>query len=360
MIAKKIDRYIGKAFLVRLIGTVLVLSAMYVSTDVLGRLDEMDRADLGLQIANLLAEYRLSLPMFMLDIMPGLILVSAGLVLVRMSSSREMLALKASGTSLYRVCAPLFVWTLLLSVVCYEAREAVAARYMTDGRLTSRALRNEGVRNAFISDLGGRRRVFVRNYDFATKEMTGVLVIEVNEQGHMVSTLNANRGALAEPGKLLLHSVRIQEVAEAGGKTRSEDEAVLETEITPLTILNANADDDDGTSGVQPLSELRRQMERHPRAPYFHVAYHSRLASFFMPTVLLLIGMPLLVGFEQTVRSRFLGIIVCILVAAGMYGVSFILSSMGMTGALNSVLCGWLPTIGGAAVGLWLFGSMQT
>jgi lipopolysaccharide export LptBFGC system permease protein LptF len=46
--------------------------------------------------------------------------------------------------------------------------------------------------------------------------------------------------------------------------------------------------------------------------------------------------------------------------AAGLYALTFVFTSMGSTGSLNPVLAGWLPVILSGAVGLWLFQAMLT
>lgn len=101
-------------------------------------------------------------------------------------------------------------------------------------------------------------------------------------------------------------------------------------------------------------------MRLNPEIPFFAVSFHTRLAAFFSPLILLLVGLPCLVGFERSVNSRFLSVIVSMGLAAGLYVLTFVFNSMGTTGALNPVLAGWLPAIISAVAGLWLFQSMMT
>jgi lipopolysaccharide export LptBFGC system permease protein LptF len=223
-------------------------------------------------------------------------------------------------------------------------------------------VRDDVQNKLFIRDADGRRRIFIRTYSYPEREMRGVLVLDLNQDGDLKTLSRATRASWPEPGKLRLETVRSLDFG-ANGKpevpVRHVPTHTLDTDTSPSTLVAA-AEDEEGSVGMQPLSELRRQAAQYPHVPYFRVAYHSRIASIFTPVVLLLIGIPCLVGFEQAVRSRFLGIIVCILVAAGVYLVTFVLGSMGMSNTLNAVLCGWLPTILAGAVGLWLFQSILT
>ena len=111
---------------------------------------------------------------------------------------------------------------------------------------------------------------------------------------------------------------------------------------------------------AQTLADLRVAARQYPTVPYFRVAFHGRLASAFSSLILLMIGVPCLVGFERSVNSRFLGAMLSIALAAGLYTLTFVCNSMGCTGSLNTALAGWLPTILGGSLGLWLFESMLT
>ena len=57
-------------------------------------------------------------------------LEAAGMTVVTMARSGELMALKACGASVHRVVAPIFLWTILASVAVFAARECLAPRMM--------------------------------------------------------------------------------------------------------------------------------------------------------------------------------------------------------------------------------------
>ncbi|MEF8787836.1 MAG: LptF/LptG family permease, partial [Planctomycetota bacterium] len=75
---------------------------------------------------------------------------------------------------------------------------------------------------------------------------------------------------------------------------------------------------------------------------------------------LLLVGIPVLVGFEESAKNRFLGVLICVLVAGAHYVLVFISNSMGDTGVLHPALAGWLPVMITGPSGVCLFESMLT
>jgi lipopolysaccharide export LptBFGC system permease protein LptF len=195
--------------------------------------------------------------------------------------------------------------------------------------------------------------------------MERILVMETDpEDGHIRKTWRAERGHWEEPGEMVLLNVIVQEFGGPGNSPIREVNAagkvVLETSLSPLDMLEAADESSDSPASFQTLGELRRYARMYPGVLHFQVSYHGRLASFFSPLVLLLVGIPCLVGFERSVNSRLLGTIIGIFLAAGLYALTFVFNSMGATGTLNPVAACWLPQVVGGAAGLWLFESMLT
>jgi lipopolysaccharide export LptBFGC system permease protein LptF len=165
------------------------------------------------------------------------------------------------------------------------------------------------------------------------------------------------------PGSVRLRTVRVWEFEAGTGRALSSDllpDLTLPTGIGRRELLAASEQSQEGPPMAQTLADLRGAERQYPTVPYFRVALHRRVASAFSSFILLLIGVPCLVGFERSVNSRFLGAILSIALAASLYTLTFVFSSMGVTGSLNAAVAGWLPTILGGALGLWLFESMLT
>jgi lipopolysaccharide export LptBFGC system permease protein LptF len=98
-------------------------------------------------------------------------------------------------------------------------------------------------------------------------------------------------------------------------------------------------------------------MRAHPHIPTYSVAFHFRISSFFTPFILLLVGIPCLIGFEESIQSRFVGVLISIAVSAGFYTLLFVFNSIGESGTVPPVLAGWLPVVVIGSLGLYLFES---
>ncbi|MFO8008774.1 MAG: LptF/LptG family permease [Candidatus Brocadiia bacterium] len=365
MLRKKIDRYIGWSFLSRFLGVVVLLSVLYVTFDLMKRLEEIQQAGLANATATVATYYAYMISLFVADILPALVLVAAGMVMVHMARRRELLALKASGTSLYRATAPVFFWTLLLCVLVFGFRESIGPRLAKRRETLDRALDNDVERQLLLEDAGFNRYLAVGQYNFADQNMQDVCLLEfrLDDELLLERVVQADRASWgSREGTLVLEAVEVKLLDETGSREDPSFHPTLEvrTGLTPFAFVEAAQEEDDEIGLMHTLSELRRLARTQPDIPHFRVLLHGRLASLFSPFVLLLIGLPCLVGFEHSVGSRFLSVTISILLAAGFYTVSFVLTSMGETQVVPPVLAAWMPTIGAGAAGLWLFESMRT
>lgn len=342
-------------------GSACLIAALYGSFDLLGRLDDLEKVAPGRTVSILGAYYGHVVPVFLADVAPALVLVSAGMVLVRMAKARELLALGASGASLRRVVTPVFFWALLISIGVFALREALGPELIRKGQLLRHKLDDRVEKKLFLSDLRFKAFVFVGEYDFDSGTMKGVSVLEFRPGGGLERMTRGETAGWLSDGSLYLERVEVGEFDAAGREIASAilPSKRIETNLVPYDLVEAAQADKGFTAAFRPLWDLRRQMAEHPDVPHFRVLFHSRLASLFGPIVLLLVGIPCLVGFEQSVTSRFLGVIVSVVVAAGLYVMTFLLTSMGNTAAINPVVAGWLPTGIVGAAGIYLYASMR-
>jgi lipopolysaccharide export system permease protein len=365
MVFKRIDRYVTWRFLIFLAGMLCLLGFLYGSFDLLKKVEDLRQAEMSQEVSLLAQYYAYVLPLFLVDIVPALVLVSAGMVLVQMARTRELLVLKASGISVYRMVAPVFLAAFIISMLGFTFQQTLAPGFARQKELLDRKIQEKVETELLIQDPTYNQRLFVGLYDYADQSMQVVRIITLypGDKLRVKAVVQADSARLLPDGKLQMEGVVVQNFDQTGtpqplGPPSASQ--TVQTGLDPFDFVRASQESGEQTMVLQTLGELRDQIRRNPNVPGFQVVYHSRLASIFSPIILLLIGVPCLIGFEQSVRSRFLGAIISIVVAAGFYALGFILSSMGSTETVNPVLAGWLPSIIGGSVGLWLFQGMHT
>lgn len=371
MVFKRVDRYIGVAFLARLVFCLGVVAALYVGFDLLKRLDELSGSESGDTLFLVVQYYAYVLPLFLLDLVPAAVLIGAGMVLVRMSSHRELLALQASGTSVYRVVAPIFIWTVVVSAGVSAARETFIPELARQQSNLRQSVEGDVRKSVTVSDPSTGAEFYFGFVSFGGHQVVlrKVAVLEFHPQRdsdprrELRRQIYADEAVLSE-GILTLNSVN---VVKTYGPAPAFDPAPVQipptgslaipTQVTQAEIARAAEDSEKVGPSSRRLVELRRLMQRHPRVAAYSVAFHWKLAAFFNPFVLLLVGIPCLIGQENALRSRFVGVLVSIAVAAAFYTLIFVFNSIGESGTVHPALAGWLPVTVIGSLGLYLFES---
>jgi len=324
---KLIDRYVARGFLVRFVVAYLVVFGLFVSFDALKRIEELQEGPARQVAAKLLAYYAYQFPVAAMDVVPPLLLLAAGLMLVQMARNGELLTLKASGISLQRVAGPVFLCSVPVVALVWWAGESVVPRVVREQELIQRELASDVSGPFLLRDEREGWMLFVGSYDFARHR--------VSIQGF-------------EPSGALSGSVEVLRAREVQTSLRPYDLVLASKDVMSVRMLAFST------------AELKRRSASNPHNVRLRVMLQARRVAPFVPFALLLAGIPVLVGFEQTMRSRLLGVLVCIMLMAGFQVLSFICLGLGNAGALHPVLAAWLPVGLTGGVGAWLFGTMHT
>lgn len=132
------------------------------------------------------------------------------------------------------------------------------------------------------------------------------------------------------------------------------DSMEFESAVTPEALGKVKLD-----PSLLNFEQLKELCKNEPDNPRNRVLFHSRIAYTLTHFVLLLLGIPLVVGFERLSRNLFLRVGLCVLICGIFYALSFVCSNLGNTGMIHPVLAAWLPIVIFGFVGLLFFDMMQ-
>ena len=204
------------------------------------------------------------------------------------------------------------------------------------------------------------------NYDYANRTMSRVTVMEFSSDDtarRIMSIIEGESGGWLQDGSICLQRVSIQEFGKTGspvGKPAVLPTKQVETSLVPFDFVEARRDVMMTRLPALTVAELREKIREGPENARLRVMLQSRMAAPMVPFVLLLVGIPLLVGYERWMGSRVLGAIICILVTAGFHALSLVSVSIGNSGLISAEAAAWLPPGLCGFVGLWLFSAMHT
>jgi len=179
---RTLDRYLLRSFFSNYVLSLFVLICLYVVLDLFVNFDEF--TELGLPItkviANIVDYYAYNLPLYFSQLSGIIILFAACGTLARLQRQNEITAVLASGTSLYRLAAPLVVASLLMNVLLILDHEIVLPR------VAPKLIRaRDDVEGARVYDVwcvrdGENRLVSAMKFSPKRKMIRGFIVLELS------------------------------------------------------------------------------------------------------------------------------------------------------------------------------------
>ena len=196
-----LDRYILKSVVSIFISCIFVFLFMYVIIDVLSRLEDI----LKLHVHFLLiAQYYLTnLPVMFVQVAPFACLLSTIYTFSKLNHNNELIAMRASGLSIFYITKTAVLFGLLISLLIFWVSDRVtpAAMLLTkqiqikmeEGKKEKKEKKIESLANLCM--YGSKNRLFfINRYYPAAKTMDGVIILEQDERQELIRKVVANKG----------------------------------------------------------------------------------------------------------------------------------------------------------------------
>jgi lipopolysaccharide export system permease protein len=134
-----LDRYIWRQVLSSTVSGVLMLTGVMVLGNVFKEMERLLGDTAGLPLLIVLQFIGYVVPYSLIFTIPWALLTAILLVFGRLSADNEMTALRMTGRSMLRICAPVFLLAALCSIVCYfvNVRLAPYAKNQIKGLFSS-------------------------------------------------------------------------------------------------------------------------------------------------------------------------------------------------------------------------------
>ncbi len=328
-------------------------------------------AESGLPVITAVQVLVLRLPGFLVLAFPMATLMATLLAYSRLSGSCELTALRSLGVRTWRIVLPALALSLLMSLLTFAFNDLIVPRtnlMATQALETAlgKALTNERGDNIIYSrfgrletDEGESRRALTHLFYsrmFRRGEMLDVTLLDFSRMGQR-QMLMAKRGKWNEQQSMWeFFDGRIVSLDEKTGATTS---AVFDRYFYPLTrdLLDvAKLPTDPATMTVGQALRAERlllQANNQKEARRIRVRIQEKFA---FPAICFVFG---LIGSSLGVRphartSRSQGFGISVLLIFSYYLMSFIFSSLGITGSLSPFFSAWLPVFIGLGAGLYL------
>jgi LPS export ABC transporter permease LptF len=360
-VVKIIDRYISGQILTTLIWTVCMLSLMLVVANAMRQLLELLMTH-GLPLSYILSFVGDLLPFSMIYSIPWGVLLAVLLVFGKLSSENELVALRANGIGIIRICTPVFLITLGCLALCLWINLYVAPECERRFKELAFKLASTEPLALFgsdeVIDAFPNRKIYVGRKNGTTLE--DLHIYEMNAQQVPVRVIYAKRGTLEvdkENQRILLR------IYDARYEDRDESDVndlrlmhygiSVQEGVFPISLqeLIAKAHSSQRPTELT-LSHLQQAMEQKEgkQLTILRTELSKRFSNSLAVITFVLIGIPLAITAQR--RETSIGIAISICVAFTYFIFIVVADNVKGNASLHPEILVWLPnfiylTLGG-------------
>ncbi len=200
-----LDRYILKSVLYIFISCIFVFLFLYVVIDLLSNLEDIlkQRATFIL----LLRYYLSYLPVMFVQVSPFACLISTVYTFGRLNHNNEIIALRSSGLSIYKIAKNVLLFGCLISVLVFWVSDRVVPTALNENQKIKAHIQEGSGRSKLkkpdvyinLSLYGLRNRLFfINKFTPVTKTMEGITILEQDEKQNLTKKIIASKGVYAD------------------------------------------------------------------------------------------------------------------------------------------------------------------
>ena len=357
-----LDRYLIREFFHSLFLSVVCLLGIYIIVEFFEKIDDVVKR--GIASITMLRYLFYSLPQIFFQILPVAFLIAVLLILGLMSRNGELMAIKASGISLYRATSVLLTIALIFSAftfVCQELilpssnQSAIYYKKIIGGKKPGKNLRQNR-----IWFWGSENRIFnIQLMDAKHQEVRGITFFKLDSQFHMVLRVDAERGVYRHGRWYLYNGIERSFKADNFRKVAFRE---FEEEVFPIPeqfgdIFALQKQPEEMT--YQELSKyVERLLGAGYRADKYLVDLHTKISMPFIIFIMTLIGISFAVKIDKSARLFNVGL--GLLISFIYWIISNVGISLGHIGFFPPILAAWLGNVIFLFLGAYLFITIPT
>ncbi|RME02103.1 MAG: LPS export ABC transporter permease LptG [Calditrichaeota bacterium] len=349
-----LDIYIARRFLSNLLFSIIAFVSIYIIIDAVERLSEY--IDKGAPTTIIIKYYLFYIPFIIILVMPISTLLASMFSVGRLSKNNEILAMKASGISLNRILAPLFVLGLLISIFMIYFAEVVMPWANTQKALIKRRYIDRMPRaipsqiaNLYFQDRY-KRKIFIGYFNSHDHIARKVNILEFNGV-YVRHRIDAEMMRWGKDGWVLINGYERRfddhhETARPFKQMKFPD-----LQLKPADISAVQKDPEE--MSFQELQHFIEEVKRNGGDPdRWLVDLYLKISFPFANLIIVLFGAPLA---SSRIRSTgALGVAMSIMACFIYFGAVKIGQTLGQMGTLHPLVAAWLGNIIFGLASIWL------
>ena len=350
-----LDRYISRNVAAVFLLTVLVFCFLYVLIDSATNLDEFLNSKVSMGV--IINYYLAYLPVILVQTAPFAFLIATLLTFTNLNSHNEVIVLRTSGLNFWKIVKPAICLAFVVSAFVFLLNEQLVPQ----AEATIKKIKNENLilevdkknkKKNLVKNLtfyGLKNRLyFIDSFDPNTYEMTGITIIEFDNQQNIKEKIVALTGKWTGISWKFFkcHVTTFSELDDIPTKVKIYDEKLVDIKETPEDFLkqrlNVNA------MNIKQLADyiMRFSNSGAKRAiNNLRVDLHWKIASPFNNIVIIFVGLPMVLSTGRRKALTFTSLGIAIGVGFLFYVCNSVGLALGKAGFFPPILAAWLTPI---------------
>lgn len=350
-----LSKYILREFLLTLLYGLAVVLALFMIIELFQRLDVFIKYQAP--FSSIIRYLSYMTPGIIILLCPIAVLLSSFITFGVLSRNFEIIALRASGVSLYRIIIPVLMCTFLISIASLLGNELVAPHTNRVAEETYDKIKGRVYGKSIYSgdqiwyrgeEVIYNIKVFHRQFNV----LEGVALYYFDNAFELIKRVDAER-ARWQNNQWVFENVTTRTFnAHKENKTIFEKNCTIPLTETPETFKQEVREPEEMS-----FRELEEYIEKTTQEGYDTTPYladlYAKISSPFINFVIALLGIPFAVRIGK--HGGFaLGVTMSFFVGFGYWVFFNLCLALGHSGALSPLLSAWVANITFVIVGLWL------
>jgi LPS export ABC transporter permease LptF/LPS export ABC transporter permease LptG len=353
LLLKHLDAYLSRGHIRMTLAALLALSVLALAIDLKEAIEEVPTGS-AVPWKDVVAAVGFAFPGRLRFLLPMSVLVGVLVSLSALSRGSELVAMRASGVGPIRIAAPLIAVTCGLALSYAVVQEKIVPSTEEESRQARDRISG---RPAAADVDSGRRWLFGEaghlwayvDWDQRRERILGPMVVLVDlDNARVLERIEAREATEDSNGWTFEEGLRRTFTggqSSYGSFARLEsalqDDAELFRETRTRLLFGSSVSDQ------MTFAELRRHVRRTESTGYadpapLKVGLHEKLAQPVVPVLLVIFGVPLVVG-SHSRKGSLAGFGLSLLILLAFYGAWAATTSFGREGVLSAPLAVWLP-----------------
>ncbi len=242
-----LDRYIFKSVLGLFLACIFIFMFLYVIIDILARLEDILALKVPFEI--LIRFYLTNLPAIFLQVSPFAGLIATLYTFGKLNRENEIMAMRASGISVYQISKTVIIFGLICSVFAFWINNIVLPKALNENQKYKEKIErnmNKAKEKALgvINNLAvyglKNRLIFITKFSLATNTMEGITILQHDEHQNLTKKIVANTGAFKDGAWTFRQCITYE--FDLSGQIKNEpqflDEEIMDIPETPRDFLS--------------------------------------------------------------------------------------------------------------------------